>query len=108
MSRADRAGAAVAQCCWGCLDARRSRSGGILAGQPRVVTSSFHPLKVETRVRTPLGLLKKKKALDPSGAFQRRDLLELVDETISLDFEVVAALKIHPEALGRTEVARHA
>jgi hypothetical protein len=89
----------------------RAEGSSCKDGPYRVPSSrglGHHPLKVETRVRTPLGLLSRRGCLRRSGALERCDLLELVDETISLHLEVVAPLEIHPESLRRAEVARHA
>jgi hypothetical protein len=42
-----------------------------------------------------------------SGVLQRLDLVECVDKAITLEFEVVPPLEVHPEPLGRAEVPSH-
>ena len=63
--------------------------------------SARHPLAAPVAGEGRLIVLVAEKSLDCSGALQWRDLLERVNETIWLYFEVVAPPEIHPESLGR-------
>jgi hypothetical protein len=42
-----------------------------------------------------------------SGNPERLDLLKRIEKSIALDFEVISALKVHPESLGGSEIAGH-